>query len=62
MQQNIAQRLAISILNHMIEQINIALEHKGSGNFSAWVIEACRRRLATDATHLRPASMTNNEK
>ncbi|EMB8831189.1 DUF3950 domain-containing protein, partial [Escherichia coli] len=21
---------------------NIALEHKGSGNFSAWVIEACR--------------------
>lgn len=26
--------------NHMIEQINIALEHKGSGNFSAWVIEA----------------------
>jgi lambda family phage minor tail protein L len=38
------------------------LEHKGSGNFSAWVIEACRRRLATDATHLRPASMTNNEK
>ncbi|BBU84255.1 hypothetical protein EIMP300_56550 [Escherichia coli] len=48
--------------NHIIEQINIALEHKGSGNFSAWVIEACRRRLATDATHLRPASMTNNEK
>ncbi|KAA2046347.1 DUF3950 domain-containing protein [Escherichia coli] len=36
--------------NHIIEQINIALEHKGSGNFSAWVIEACRRRLATDAT------------
>ena len=27
----------------MIEQINIALEQKGSGNFSAWVIEACRR-------------------
>ena len=25
----------------MIEQINIALEQKGSGNFSAWVIEAC---------------------
>ncbi|EMG9443986.1 DUF3950 domain-containing protein [Escherichia coli] len=34
--------------NHMIEQINIALEHKGSGNFSAWVIEACRRRLITE--------------
>ena len=32
--------------NQMIEQINIALEQKGSGNFSAWVIEACRRRLA----------------
>ena len=29
----------------MIEQINIALEQKGSGNFSlAWVIEACRPR------------------
>ena len=27
----------------IIEQINIALEQKGSGNFSAWVIEACRR-------------------
>ncbi|EFD8666715.1 YlcI/YnfO family protein, partial [Escherichia coli] len=31
--------------NQMIEQINIALDQKGSGNFSAWVIEACRRRL-----------------
>ncbi len=48
--------------NQMIEQINIALDLKGSGNFSAWVIEACRRRLATDATHLRLASMKNNEK
>ncbi|MEW0119590.1 DUF3950 domain-containing protein, partial [Escherichia coli] len=26
--------------NQMIEQINIALDQKGSGNFSAWVIEA----------------------
>ena len=26
--------------NQMIEQINIALEQKGSGIFSAWVIEA----------------------
>ena len=33
--------------NQMIEQINIALEQKGSGNFSAWVIEACRRRLTS---------------
>ena len=32
----------------MIEQINIALEPKGSGNFSAWVIEACRRRLTSE--------------
>ena len=25
--------------NQMIEQINIALEQKGSGNFSAWVVK-----------------------
>ena len=31
----------------MIEQINIALEQKGSGNFSAWVIEA-RCRLTSE--------------
>ena len=30
------------------EQINIALEQKRSGNFSAWVIEACRRRLTSE--------------
>ena len=34
--------------NQMIEQINIALEQKGSGNFSAWVIEVCRRRLTSE--------------
>ena len=34
--------------NQMIEQINIALEQKRSGNFSAWVIEACRRRLTSE--------------
>ncbi|WP_407217338.1 DUF3950 domain-containing protein [Escherichia coli] len=35
--------------NQMIEQINIALEQKGSGNFSARVIEeACRRRLTSE--------------
>ena len=33
--------------NQMIEQI-IALDKKGSGNFSAWVIEACRRRLTSE--------------
>ena len=31
--------------NQMIEQINIALGIKRVWNFSAWVIEACRRRL-----------------
>ena len=31
---------SIRFPNQMIEQINIALEQKGSGNFSAWVIEA----------------------
>ncbi|EFC2146883.1 YlcI/YnfO family protein [Escherichia coli] len=39
---------ATSFPNQMIEQINIALEQKGSGNFSAWVIEACRRRLTSE--------------
>ena len=34
--------------NQMIEQINIALEQKGSGNFSAQVIEARRRRLTSE--------------
>ena len=34
--------------NQMIEQINIALEQKGVENFSAWVIEACRRRLTSE--------------
>ena len=32
--------------NQMIEQINIV--GKGSGNFSAQVIEACRRRLTSE--------------
>ena len=35
----------------MIEQINIALEQKGSGNFSAWVIETCRRRLTSEKAY-----------
>ena len=29
--------------NQMIEQINMLLLEQGSRNFSAWVIEACRR-------------------
>ena len=32
----------------MIEQINIALEQKEVRDFSAWVIEACRRRLTSE--------------
>ncbi|EMW3203066.1 DUF3950 domain-containing protein [Escherichia coli] len=32
----------------MIEQIHAALEEKGTRNFSAWIIEACRRRLSTE--------------
>ena len=48
-EQNPEQQPATSaFLTKMIEQINIALEQKGSGNFSAWVIEACRRRLTSE--------------
>ena len=43
----------------MIEQINIALDQKGSGNFSAWVIEACRRRLCSEK---RVSPEANKEK
>ncbi|BBC51791.1 hypothetical protein ECpv15279_3460 [Escherichia coli O157:H7] len=39
--------------NQMIEQINIALDQKGSENFSAWVIESCRRELAADIKYAR---------
>ncbi|WP_415750863.1 YlcI/YnfO family protein [Escherichia coli] len=50
MEQNaVHHRIAGSLFpNQMIEQINIALVQKGSGNFSAWVIEACRRRLTSE--------------
>ncbi|WP_407234256.1 DUF3950 domain-containing protein [Escherichia coli] len=44
--------------NQMIEQINIALDQKGSGNFSARVIEACRRRLCSE----RVSPEANKEK
>ena len=46
--------------NQMIEQINIALEQKGSGNFSAWVIEACRRRL-TSEKYIHQLKVMKNE-
>lgn len=43
--------------NHMIEQSNFALDKKGAGNFSAWVIEACRRRLTADRKMLSSIHM-----
>ena len=45
----------------MIEQINIALEQKGSGNFSAWVIEACRRRLTSEKRAYTSIKSIKNE-
>ena len=45
----------------MIEQINIALEQKGSGNFSAWVIEACRRRLTSEKRAYTSIKVMKNE-
>ena len=47
--------------NQMIEQINIALEQKGSGNFSAWVIEACRRRLTSEKRVLSTSIKSDEE-
>ena len=46
--------------NQMIEQINIALEQKGSGNFSA-NIEACRRRLTSEREHIHQLKVMKNE-
>ena len=47
--------------NQMIEQINIALEQKGSRNFSAWVIEAYRRRLTSEREHIHQLKVMKNE-
>ena len=47
--------------NQMIEQINIALDQKGSGNFSAWVIEACRRRLTSEREHVHQSKVMMNK-
>ena len=47
--------------NQMIEQINIALEQKGSGISSAWVIEACRRRLTSEKEHIHQLKVMKNE-
>ena len=46
----------------MIEQINIALEQKGSKNFSAWVITNHRRRLTSrKREHMRQLKVMKNE-
>ena len=45
--------------NQMIEQINIALEQKGSGNFSAWVIEALPSE--TNVKHIHQLKVMKNE-
>ena len=45
--------------NQMIEQINIALEQKGVRNFSAWVIEACRRRITSEREHIHQLKVMN---
>ena len=37
-----------STLTKWLNKLTLALEQKGSGNFSAWVIEACRRRLTSE--------------
>ena len=47
--------------NQMIEQINIALEQKGSGNFSAWVVEACRRGQRQKREHIHQLKVMKNE-
>ena len=46
----------------MIEQINIALEQKGSRGISQpWVIEACRRRLTSEREHMHQLKVMKNE-
>ncbi|EIX4511005.1 YlcI/YnfO family protein [Escherichia coli] len=47
--------------NTMIEQIQATLEEKGSGNFSAWVIEACRRRLVMEKRPGSNPKVTNRD-
>ena len=60
-EQPAEQQPATSALNQMIEQINIALGAKGSGNFSAQVIEACRRRLTPKREHIHQLKALKNE-
>ena len=46
--------------NQMIEQINIALEQKEVRNFSAWVIEACRRGQRPEREHIHQLKVMKN--
>ena len=47
--------------NQMIEQINIALELKGSGNFSAWVpLNTCHRETR-QKRHIHQLKVMKNE-
>ena len=47
--------------NQMIEQINARFEQKSiSGNFSAWPVEACRRRLF-GREHIHQLKVMKNE-
>ena len=47
--------------NQMIEQINIALEQKGSRNFSAWVVKY-RRRLTSEREHIHQLKVMKSER
>ena len=43
----------------MIEQINIALEQKGSGNFSAWVIGKLPSETEMKREHIHQLKVKN---
>ena len=47
--------------NQMIEQINIALEQKGSGNFSAWVIDLPSETNVRKREHIHQLKVMKNE-
>ena len=47
--------------NQMIEQINIALEQKEVGNFSAWVVETDRRLTSEkESIYINPKVMSEH--
>ena len=52
----------ITLSNQMIEQINIALEQKGSRNFSSWVIATCRQETNNvKKRHIHQLKVMKNE-